>query len=217
MEDQRLLNRSLSLLGIALPDTVCRDLLRLRDELLRWNARVNLTAITDPREALEKHLVDSLTILDEIDPAGHLLDLGSGGGFPGLPLRLACPDLRVLSVDAVAKKIAFQRHAVRLLGLGGFTPWHGRAERLPADEDFAGGFDRVVSRAFASLEQFARLALPCLAPEGRMVAMKGPEGPAELAAAMPTLDRLGLTCLGCRRLLLPEGGAGRTIITLTRI
>lgn len=217
MEDQRLLNRSLALLGIALPETVCRDLLRLRDELLRWNARVNLTAITDPREALEKHLVDSLTVLDEIDPAGHLLDLGSGGGFPGLPLRLACPDLRILSVDAVAKKIAFQRHVVRLLGLDGFTPWHGRAERLPADEDFAGGFDRVVSRALASLEQFARLALPSLAPGGRIVAMKGPEGPTELAAAMPTLNRLGLTCLGCRQLLLPESGAGRTIITLARI
>lgn len=217
MDDAGLLLRSLSGLGITLPEPVCRDLVRLREELLRWNARVNLTAITDPREVLEKHLVDSLTVLEEVDPAGRLLDLGSGGGFPALPLRLACPRLQVLSVDAVEKKIAFQRHIVRLLGLEGFTPWHGRAEEVPNRADFAGGFDLVISRAFASLEQFVRLALPCLAPGGRIIAMKGPEGPAELSAASPVLADLGLSCTNCRKLVLPESGAGRSVITLTRI
>lgn len=217
MDDQRLLNQHLSRMGIVLPEGAGPDLLRLRDELLRWNTRINLTAITDHREALEKHLVDSLTVLEEVGPAGRLLDLGSGGGFPGLPLRIVAPRLEVLSVDAVEKKIAFQRHVVRLLGLDGFTPWHGRAEGLPAQKIFAAGFDRVVSRAFASLEQFARLALPCLAPRGRIIAMKGPDGPAELAEAMSSLRTLGLTCTGCRKLVLPESGAGRTVITLTRI
>lgn len=214
--DERNLEQFLTGLGTSLAKPVIRDLLCLRDELLRWNRRVNLTAITDPEEALEKHLVDSLTVLPELDPAGRLLDLGSGGGFPGLPLRLACPHLRVLSVDAVQKKIAFQRHMVRLLGLKGFTPWHGRAEKLPDHPEFAGGFERVVSRAFASLEDFVRLALPCLAPQGRIVAMKGQEGERELAAAMPVLSRLGLTCLLSRRLELPGSGARRTLIVLAR-
>jgi 16S rRNA (guanine527-N7)-methyltransferase len=214
--DERNLEQSLTGLGITLAKPVIGDLLCLRDELLRWNRRVNLTAITDPEEALEKHLLDSLTVLPEIEPTGRLLDLGSGGGFPGLPLRLACPHLRVLSVDAVQKKIAFQRHMVRRLGLEGFTAWHGRAEKLPDHPEFAGGFERVVSRAFASLEDFVRLALPCLAPHGRIVAMKGQEGERELAAAMPVLSRLGLSCLFSRRLELPGSGARRTLIVLAR-
>lgn len=133
-----------------------------------------------------------------------------------MPLRLVCPQLQVVSVDAVQKKIAFQRHVVRLLGLNGFTAWHGRAEDLPTRPEAAGGFDRIVSRAFASLELFARLALPCLAPEGRLVAMKGAEGEAELAAAQEPLARLGLQAAGCRKIILPVSGARRTILTLIR-
>lgn len=214
LRDEQILRRSLDGSGIVVGEGVIGNLLCLKDELLRWNQRVNLTAITASEDVIEKHLVDSLTVLAEIDPRGHLLDLGSGGGFPGLPLSVTCSQLRVLSVDAVQKKIAFQRHMVRLLNLKTFNPWHGRAEDVPLQDDFAGGFDCVVSRAFSSLEQFARLALPCLAPFGRIVAMKGQEGRRELASAMPVLKSLGLACLGCRDFALPVSGARRTIIVL---
>jgi len=216
MDLSQLLERSLLKIGVVLPPPVQARLLLLQDELLRWTARVNLTAITDPEEAIEKHLVDSLTILGDIDPTGRLLDLGSGGGFPGLPLRLAAAELRVLSVDAVLKKITFQRHMVRQFGLDGFVPWHGRAEEVPARVDLAAGFDRIVSRAFTSLEQFARLALPCLAQNGRIVAMKGAEGEGELGQAEPVLAELGLFVVECRGLTLPVSGARRTVIVLGR-
>ncbi len=216
MDLSQLLERSLLGIGVVLPPPVRARLLLLQEELLRWTARVNLTAITAPEEALEKHLVDSLTILGDIDPTGRLLDLGSGGGFPGLPLRLAAPGLQVLSVDAVLKKITFQRHVVRQLGLDGFVAWHGRAERVPGREDLAAGFDRVVSRAFTSLEQFARLALPCLARDGKIIAMKGAEGEGELLQAEPVLTALGLVPVECRGLTLPVSGARRTVIVLER-
>lgn len=216
MEPKELLAGLLRQLCLEVPAVASEPLLRLLNELLRWNRTHNLTAITDPAEGVEKHLVDSLTLLPLLEGGERLLDLGSGGGFPGLPLKVARPDLRVVSVDAVAKKIAFQRHAVRLLGLCGFEPLHERAEALPRRPGFAGGFDVVVSRAFTALDAFARLALPCLAPEGRIIAMKGAEGEAELAQAQPALAALGLACTDLRRLTLPASGAGRTLIVLRR-
>ena len=113
---------------------------RLVDELLRWNPRRNLTAITDRDEVLEKHLVDSLTLLSFARQSTRLLDIGSGAGFPALPLKIVCPELAVVSVDAVGKKIDFQRHVVRSLGLQGFTALHARVETLT---DYHVGFDLV--------------------------------------------------------------------------
>src|SRR5512133_1632453 len=105
-------------------------LLRYLDELLHWNRSINLTAIANREEAIEKHLVDALTVLPWLGPAARLLDLGSGAGLPGLALKIARPGLQLTSVDAVAKKITFQRHVIRLLGLTGVEALHGRLEEL---------------------------------------------------------------------------------------
>lgn len=191
-------------------------LLRLLAELLHWNRTHNLTAITDPIEGIEKHLVDSLTLLPLLTVDERLLDVGSGGGFPGLPLKIARPGLFVVSVDSVVKKIMFQRHAVRLLGLRGFEPLHARVESLPERPGYAGSFDVVVSRAFASLPAFAALALPCLQSEGRILAMKGAEGERELAEAKNELATLGLVCTELRQLRLPASGALRSLLVLQR-
>ena len=214
MSDRDLLGRLLSELKLEVPARAQQDLLVLRDELLRWNRRINLTAIRDPRGALEKHLVDSLTLCPLLDGRARLLDLGSGGGFPGLPLQIARPGLEVVSVDAVRKKIAFQRHVARTLHLEGFVAWAGRAEAVPDQPGWKNAFDVVVSRAFTDLPTFAALALPCLAPGGRMVAMKGPEVTSELRAAQEGLERLGVICRAVRWLVLPASGARRCLVLL---
>jgi 16S rRNA (guanine527-N7)-methyltransferase len=211
-----LLASQLAKCGISLPADALDRLLWFLDELLRWNRRVNLTAITDPAAGIEKHLVDSLTLLPLLGEEERLLDLGSGGGFPGIPLKIALPRLRVLSVDAVQKKIAFQRHVVRHLGLEGFEAHHGRVEQLSRQPGCGAAFDVVVSRAFTSLSAFAALALPFLAAEGRIVAMKGAEGERELTAARPQLEEMGLVCTGVRHLQLPDSWAERTLILLRR-
>lgn len=216
MDRQQQLAEWLSVLDLQVPPVCLPRLLLFLDEMLRWNRRSNLTAITDPEEALEKHLVDSLTPLPLLGTAVRLLDLGSGGGFPGIPLKLAQPELRLVSVDAVGKKIAFQRHAARYLGLTGFEALHERAENLPLKPDLAAGFQLVISRAFTSIPDFARLALPCLAPGGALLAMKGPEGGRELAAAVPLLVSAGLVPTEVRSLQLPASGAERTLIVLRR-
>jgi 16S rRNA (guanine527-N7)-methyltransferase len=159
MEPKELLTDQLRQLSLHVPASAAGQMLQLLDELLRWNRTYNLTAITDPAEGIEKHLTDSLTLLPLLTGEERLLDIGSGGGFPGLPLKIARPALSVVSVDAVAKKIAFQRHAARLLGLQDFVPLHMRAEKLPDLLEYASGFDIVVSRAFAALPSL--LPWPC--------------------------------------------------------
>ena len=205
---------SLDALDLQIPPEVRERLLTFCDELLHWNRKVNLTAIRDPDEAIEKHLVDSLTLLPFVKEGEVLVDLGSGGGFPGIPLAIARPGLRVLSVDAVAKKIAFQRHVARLLLLANLEAWHGRAEEVPSHLPKGEGADLVVSRAFSSLVQFVRLALPYLKPSGRMIAMKGPEGEQEVAEALAELADLGVACGEVNDLILPKSGARRKLIHL---
>jgi len=206
------LQRQLREFAIEVTAVQVERLLWLQAELLRWNRTHNLTSITDPKEALEKHLVDSLTLLPYLPEAGRLLDLGSGGGFPGLPLKIVRPQLDIVSVDAVAKKIAFQRHAGRRLGLDGFDAWHGRAEKLPDEPGFAAGFDRVVARAFTSLTGFIELALPCLAGDGSMIAMKGPEGERELQEAAGWLAQQQIVCERQVELELPVSRARRLLL-----
>jgi 16S rRNA (guanine527-N7)-methyltransferase len=216
MDEKLLLARGLARMEIFLPETAREALLRFLEELRHWNRRLNLTAITDPEEAVEKHLLDSLTLLPLLRGSERLLDLGSGAGFPGIPLKIALPALRVCSVDAVAKKVDFQRHIIRRLGLSEIEVRQGRAEVLGEKEGYSETFEVVVSRAFSSLAAFVRLALPYLAPKGRIMAMKGAEGERELELAVGELDALGLFCLEARALQLPFSGAKRTLIVLAK-
>jgi len=206
----------LKTLGVAIDALALERLEWLGHELLRWNRTHNLTAITDPLELREKHLGDSLTLLPFLGEAQRLLDLGSGPGFPALPLKIARPALEIVSVDAVGKKIAFQRHVARTLGFTGFTAVHGRAEALAGHAVRGAGFDVVTARALGSLPLLAKLAAPCLAPGGRLVAMKGAEGAAELAAAQAELETLGFVCTERQELRLPVSGAERCLLVLKR-
>ncbi|ALC18302.1 16S rRNA m(7)G-527 methyltransferase [Desulfuromonas soudanensis] len=216
MKGSPLLQDQLSEMGIVLGTETEEKLLAFLAGMLNWNKKVNLTAITEPRAAIEKHLVDSLTLLPLLRGDERLLDLGSGGGLPAIPLKIASPGLQVLSVDAVEKKVVFQRHIARQLKLENFQAHHGRAESLSNNPLWAGGFDLVVSRAFTALPAFAALALPCLAPGGRIVAMKGGDGVRELAEGSELLAGLGLECSEVRSLRLPASDAARTLIVLVR-
>ena len=183
----------------------------LVDELLRWNPRRNLTAITDRDEVMEKHLVDSLTLLPFASQSSRLLDIGSGAGFPALPLKIVCPELEIVSVDAVGKKVDFQRHIVRSLGLKGFKAVHARVESLTEGR---ASFDMVTARALCSLAELIDLAEPFLAPGGRLLAMKGPEGRREFSEQQEALRAAGWS-VALHRLNLPLSNAERCLIELS--
>ncbi len=162
-------------LGITLPDEAQRKLLAFRDLLLKWNKTYNLTALRDPAQAISHHLLDSLAILPYVG-AGPLLDVGSGGGLPGIPLAISKPERSVSMVDTVQKKTTFLQQAVIELGLKNVTVHHARVEEMQ------GQYAQISSRAFAELGQFVSLTRHLLAPGGRWLAMKGLRPDDELKA-----------------------------------
>ena len=201
-------------LGISLTGAQLASLDVFAEELKRWNRKINLTAITDDEGIAVKHLVDSLSLLKVVRGPGRLLDIGSGGGFPCIPVKIVQPDLHMVSVDAVVKKISFQKQAVRLLKLEGFDAIHVRAETLAAD--YAESFDWVVSRAFSDLPTFVEMALPVLKRDGRIIAMKGKNAAEEVAAAGEALGKLGVEVERLENFMLPKVGDARTLIVMAR-
>ena len=175
------LDAGLRTLGLVLPAEAPDRLLAFRDLLYKWNRTYNLTALRDPEQAITHHLLDSLVILPWIS-ADRLLDVGSGGGLPGIPLAIARPELEVTMVDAVHKKVSFLQQAAIELGLPRVKAVHGRIE------DIAGQYPLISSRAFADLADFVGLTRHLLAPEGRWLAMKGVIPHAEIDALPPTVQ-----------------------------
>ncbi len=150
------------------------------EQLALWNKKINLTAITDPCQMAEKHFVDSLAVVPYISHGARLIDMGSGGGFPGIVIKIMRPDVKVLLLDSVRKKISFLKHVIRMLELEGIDAVQARAQELGKNDSYAARFDGVVSRAFADLSKFIHLALPFVKPDGILYAMKGKHGPDEI-------------------------------------
>ena len=162
-------------LGLDLSADQQDKLLAFRDLLLKWNKTYNLTALRDPEQAISHHLLDSLAILPHVGD-GALLDVGSGGGLPGIPLAIARPQLPVSMVDTVQKKATFLQQAAIQLGLKNVAVHHARVEEM------SGQYAQISSRAFAEIGLFVRLTRHLLAPGGRWLAMKGVRPDDEMAA-----------------------------------
>jgi 16S rRNA (guanine527-N7)-methyltransferase len=159
-------------------------------ELSRWNRKMNLTTIKSPLDVAVKHYLDSIIPAAFIKSGSSLLDIGSGGGFPGIPLKIFNPSLSVNMIDATRKKVSFMNHAIRLLDLKDIRAMHIRLENLIKDRSLHHSFDVITCRAFASLKHFAMNALPLLKPGGVLIALKGKEAEKELKQMTAMDDRL---------------------------
>lgn len=168
----KIIRKGIAPFGVNIDEQQIRFYYRHAEALLQWNRKINLTAITDPQEIAIKHFVDSIGPLPLLKPMQHVLDVGSGGGFPGLPLKVLCPSMELTLLDAVRKKTSFIQHVIRTLKLNGAQAIHGRVEDLsqPAKDMF---FDTIVCRAFSDLANIFGNAWPLLIPEGKMVVWKG--------------------------------------------
>ncbi len=210
MINKTLLKASAAAYGVNLNDTALDRFDKYAEELVAWNEKINLTAITEPDEIVMKHFVDSLVVLSKVDlPKGaSLLDIGTGAGFPGLALKIARPDLNVTLLDSTEKKLKVVREKL------GFTtdeqcpadefgiPFydmdkeavhiiHARAEEAGQQKEFRERFDYVTSRAVANLQVLSELCIPFVKVKGHFISMKGPEGQAEMVAALGAIRTLG--------------------------
>jgi 16S rRNA (guanine527-N7)-methyltransferase len=188
-------------LGLRLSRAQLLSLSLYERELVDWNARLNLTAIRDPQEIRIKHFLDSLTCLLALRETviGRLIDIGTGAGFPGIPLKIIYPKMQLTLVESVGKKAEFCRHVVKILDLQGVEVVQERAESLGQNPSYREQYDWAVARAVAILPVLAEYLLPLVRVGGSMLAMKGESGPAEAHSAERALRVLG----GHLRQLLP--------------
>ena len=179
------------------------------DLLRKWGKRINLSSVLSDREIIIKHLLDSLTVAEFMPPGSRVLDIGTGAGFPGIPLYIYDASLSVTLVESVGKKVAFLKEVKRSLGLSGIDIRHARAEEL--SDGMRGSFDRVTSRAVGSVNIVVALGAPYLDIGGEMVIMKGPRGKKEwkdYTSRYPEEMELLFT----KELKLPVSGETRVII-----
>lgn len=211
------LRRTLAGWGLELGDGQERLLAAFAGQLA--SAGHAFTAIVEAEEVEVKHLADSLSLLLAVDPGAgaSVLDVGSGAGFPGIPLKIMRPAIRLTLLDASRKKVEFMKAACGELGLSGVTFLHARAEDLAHEAGHRESYDLVVARAVAPAAVLAELCLPLVRIGGFCVAMKGPRGQDELEAARAAIAMLGGEVDGVVSLALPEGAGSRQLIRLGKV
>jgi 16S rRNA (guanine527-N7)-methyltransferase len=180
-----LLHQNAQRLGITLSDIKIEQFNIYQRELLKWNAKINLISEKSSHEIINRHFLDSLTALQFIDRHDiRIIDIGSGAGFPGIPLKITCPDLQLYLLESNRKKVSFLKHIIRLLNLTTTFVLHDRAENLMKESTWKDFFDIVISRAAFKLPEFLSLGAFFLAPQGKLIALKGRDVDSEFSACV---------------------------------
>ncbi|MDA8221856.1 MAG: 16S rRNA (guanine(527)-N(7))-methyltransferase RsmG, partial [Desulfitobacterium hafniense] len=186
------------------------------DLLLEWNQRLNLTRITDPQEVILKHFIDSMVLAKFIQGI-HLADLGTGAGFPGIPLKILRPELKVVLIDSLKKRLDFLDVVIEKLDLQDINTIHARAEDFGRNRKYRKYFDTVSSRAVARLPILLEYALPVLKIKGRFLAAKGLQADQELAESGKALKILGGMSEGIEHFNLGSSAEHRAVILIRKV
>lgn len=183
------------------------------DFLLAENEKYNLTAIRDERAVMLRHLCDSMTLIPYIEKGAHVLDIGSGAGFPAVPLAVCRPDLTVTALDATSKKVSFINAAAARLKLSGLVAVSARAEELAHDPAYREAFDIVTARAVSRVPVLAELAAGFIKTGGHLLLMKGENSvtASEVSHAAPVMRRLGLSHIRTDELTLTDSAVNETL------
>ncbi|MDD2233344.1 MAG: 16S rRNA (guanine(527)-N(7))-methyltransferase RsmG [Desulfitobacteriaceae bacterium] len=201
--------------GIILSDQQLAQFCLYGDLLLEWNKKMNLTRIVDPQEMILKHFLDSLSINQYLDGC-IIADIGTGAGFPGIPLKIVRQDLKLYLVDSLKKRIEFLREVILRLGLKEVEIIHVRAEEMGRNRLYRAGFDIVTSRAVARLPVLLEYTIPLLKEKGIFIAMKGSQTEDELAEAKSALVKLGAEVVKVAKFSLGVKAEHRSIIIIRK-
>lgn len=203
--------------GVSLDDHQIGQFLKYMEMLKDWNTRINLTAIEDDRDIIIKHYTDSLSILPYIEnKAVKLIDVGTGAGFPGIPVNIARQDIDVTLLDSLDKRVKFLSEVIGALELKNIRAIHGRAEDYGANKEYRESFDISVARAVANLPVLLEYCLPFVKPEGIFIAMKG-SNIEEVEASKKALEILGGTIEEVCEITLPNSDMKRNIIIVRKL
>jgi 16S rRNA (guanine527-N7)-methyltransferase len=200
-------------LGVMLTETARKLFGIYYEELTMWNERINLVSIKSPQDIWIKHFIDSLTVIPYLtEPECKLLDIGSGAGFPGIPLKIAVPSLTVYLLEASRKRVSFLKHICRLLKLEGIHVIHKRVEEAALEDAYIGTFDMVISRASFKLPELLHISAPFLKREGTLFAMKGKDITREMEDSVEAAKVTNMIFYTSNDLNLPQTNDNRKII-----
>ena len=211
--------RGLFELGITLSEQQKTQFLQYYELLVEWNSFMNLTAITEFDQVITKHFLDSLSLVKicDVAQAGRILDVGTGAGFPGIPLKIIYPELEVVLLDSLNKRVKFLNEVIERLGLTGITAIHGRAEDIAKQKEYRGSFDLVVSRAVANLSSLSEYCLPFVKTGGLFVPYKSGSVDLELSEAEKAIKVLGGEYRDTVRFTLPDTDIDRTLVVIGKV
>lgn len=217
-QNREYLENAFAGLGIRLNSGQIQQFLRYTELLLEWNERFNLTAITNPKDIVIKHFADSCgTVSHEIkNGEGLLADIGSGAGFPGIPLKILCPDLTVILLDSLKKRVGFLETVIEELSLKDIQAVHGRAEDLARVQEFRERFDYVTARAVASLPVLSEYCMPFVKVGGVFLAYKSAGAQEEAEQAAAAIRLLGGGRPQIREYLLPDSDYRRSVVSIEK-
>ena len=206
-------------LNINLNDRQKQAFIIYKDLLKEWNEKINITAITDDKEIDTKHFLDSLSplVTHLFDNNEKIIDIGTGGGFPGLPLKIYNEKLNVTLLDSLNKRIIFLNEVIKTLGLTNIDAIHGRAEEVARQDKYWQKYDICISRAVASLNTLSEYCLPFVRPGGHFISMKGPDVEEELKEAEKAIAILGGQVKKLEKIKIPETDIVHSLIIIEKI
>ena len=212
------LNLDLGKLNIFLEEEQINQFYKYMNILIEWNKNINLTAITDPKEVILKHFIDSIYVLKNIEISSNssVIDIGTGAGFPGIPLKIVRKDLNVTLLDSLNKRIMFLDNVINNLGLKGISTIHGRAEEMGKNKKYREMFDYAISRAVANLTVLSEYMIPFVKLGGKSICMKGGNIKEELENSQKALGILGGNLLHVEEFNLLDTDIKRSLIIIEK-
>lgn len=204
-------------LNIELKEKQINQLYDYMNLLIEWNKKINLTAIIEPKEIILKHFVDSLTISKYINEKSTLIDIGTGAGFPGIPLKILRDNINITLVDSLNKRIKFLDEVIEKLNLDNIKTVHGRAEEIGRNIEYREKFDYATSRAVANIATLSEYLIPLINKNGKCIYMKGPDINDELEKGKKAINVLGGKIFEKEEFKLPSSDIRRTIIVIEKI
>lgn len=217
MQNKELLVEKAHKIGIDLDLFHVEQFEKYQDLLLEWNEKINLTAITEEQDILDKHFVDSLTCATYIEENESVIDIGSGAGFPGIPVKIVRPGVKMILLDSLNKRIVYLNDVIEKLGLLDIDAIHGRAEEFGRNVNYREKFDVVTARAVANLKVLSEYCLPFIKVGGRFVCMKGSEYQTEIDDAKEHIKLLGCEIREVKEIVLPDTDIMHSIIVIEKV